>query len=104
MIQIVGKCNLILSGMTKDTLANVPESLNGAECTAQTVLEFTSMDKVLLLDPRSPTPLTPEDATQGYEYFLFGGILGDDPPRDRTGELRKLGFATRHLGPVQMTV
>lgn len=22
---------------------------------------------------------------------------------DRTGELRKLGFATRHLGPVQMT-
>ena len=29
--------------------------------------------------------------------------VGDDPPRDRTGELRKLGFPTRHLGPVQMT-
>ena len=28
---------------------------------------------------------------------------GDHPPRDRTGELRVLGFATRHLGPVQMT-
>ena len=28
---------------------------------------------------------------------------GDDPPRDRTGELRKLGFPTRHLGNVQMT-
>lgn len=28
---------------------------------------------------------------------------GDDPPRDRTSELRALGFPTRHLGPVQMT-
>ena len=28
---------------------------------------------------------------------------GDDPPRDRTGELRALGFPGRHLGSVQMT-
>lgn len=32
--------------------------------------------------------------------FLFAG---DDPPRDRTSELRVLGFPNRHLGPVQMT-
>ncbi|KAJ3217858.1 hypothetical protein HDU67_007144 [Dinochytrium kinnereticum] len=103
MITTVGKGNLILSGMTKDTLASIPPSLEGAEATAKTVLEITSMEKVLLLDPSSPTPLAPEDASAGYEYFLFGGILGDDPPRDRTKELRKLGFATRHLGPIQMT-
>jgi Predicted SAM-dependent RNA methyltransferase len=30
-------------------------------------------------------------------------MVGDDPPRDRTAELRALGFPTRHLGPVQMT-
>ena len=30
-------------------------------------------------------------------------MQGDDPPRDRTGELRVLGFPTRHLGPIQMT-
>jgi ribosome biogenesis SPOUT family RNA methylase Rps3 len=30
-------------------------------------------------------------------------IVGDDPPRDRTGELRKLGFEGRHLKEVQMT-
>ena len=29
--------------------------------------------------------------------------VGDDPPRDRTSELRVLGFPTRYLGPVQMT-
>lgn len=30
-------------------------------------------------------------------------VTGDDPPRDRTSELRVLGFPTRHLGPIQMT-
>ena len=29
--------------------------------------------------------------------------VGDDPPRDRTSELRKKGFTGRRLGPVQMT-
>ena len=62
------------------------------------------MDKarVCLLDPRAEKELAPEDA-QNFDLFLYGGILGDDPPRDRTGELRKLGFEGRHLGPVQMT-
>lgn len=30
-------------------------------------------------------------------------MIGDDPPRDRTSELRAKGFAGRRLGPVQMT-
>ena len=30
-------------------------------------------------------------------------MVGDDPPRDRTSELRSLGFPSRRLGPVQMT-
>lgn len=33
----------------------------------------------------------------------YNSSKGDDPPRDRTAELRVLGFPTRHLGPVQMT-
>lgn len=37
------------------------------------------------------------------DFLLFGGILGDDPPQDRTRFLREKGYATRHLGPVQMT-
>lgn len=58
--------------------------------------------RVCLLDPRAEKELAPEDA-EVFDLFLYGGILGDDPPRDRTGELRKLGFEGRHLGPVQMT-
>jgi ribosome biogenesis SPOUT family RNA methylase Rps3 len=37
------------------------------------------------------------------EYSRGALIVGDDPPRDRTGELRKLGFEGRHLKEVQMT-
>ncbi|KDQ13761.1 hypothetical protein BOTBODRAFT_33200 [Botryobasidium botryosum FD-172 SS1] len=60
------------------------------------------LERVCLLDPRAERELSPEDGPQ-FDWFLFGGILGDDPPRDRTSELRVLGFPNRHLGPVQMT-
>ncbi|KAF3760866.1 DUF431-domain-containing protein [Cryphonectria parasitica EP155] len=62
----------------------------------------SSKNTVCLLDPAAEKDLSPEDA-QEFETFLFGGILGDDPPRDRTSELRKKGFPGRRLGPVQMT-
>jgi len=61
-----------------------------------------SLSKVCLLDPKAQRKLEPEDSLE-FEWFLFGGILGDDPPRDRTSQLRQLGCPTRHLGTVQMT-
>ncbi|KAI1085303.1 DUF431-domain-containing protein [Whalleya microplaca] len=61
-----------------------------------------SKSRVCLLDPQAGEDLKPGDAGV-FDVFLFGGILGDDPPRDRTGELRKKGFKGRRLGPVQMT-
>lgn len=81
-----------------------------------------AMEQICLLDPRAPLCLHASDAglyprpstsspptndateVDGpFTHFLFGGILGDDPPRDRTGSLRALGFPRRHLGAVQMT-
>jgi len=59
-------------------------------------------DRVCLLDPSATKELSPEDGEK-FDIFLFGGILGDDPPRDRTSELRKKGFEGRRLGPKQMT-
>ena len=77
--------------------------------------------KVCLLDPKGEKDICPEDGEE-FDAFLFGGILGDDPPRgrllcpsnflptsancmfeDRTGELRSKGFVGRRLGPEQMT-
>ncbi|RCI08470.1 hypothetical protein L249_8857 [Ophiocordyceps polyrhachis-furcata BCC 54312] len=68
------------------------------------VEELYAADKscVCLLDPAADRDLSPEDG-DSFRVFLFGGILGDDPPRDRTSELRSKGFQGRRLGPKQMT-
>ncbi|KAK1760618.1 SAM-dependent RNA methyltransferase [Echria macrotheca] len=85
----------------------VPEALSAVPSfTAENrgVEELYAQDKsrVCLLDPAAAKDLSPEDGDT-FDAFLFGGILGDDPPRDRTSELRKKGFEGRRLGPVQMT-
>lgn len=36
--------------------------------------------RVCLLDPAAAKDLSPEDG-ETFDAFLFGGILGDDPPR-----------------------
>jgi len=46
---------------------------------------------------RAEEELKPEDAEK-FDLVLFGGILGDHPPRDRTETLRKEGYTLRHLG------
>ncbi|KAF2461496.1 SAM-dependent RNA methyltransferase [Lineolata rhizophorae] len=94
-------------------LSSVPEELElpddlksaeglSVERTSVEVLYEGKKDKVCLLDPQAPKELSPTDGDM-FDVFLFGGILGDDPPRDRTSELRKKGFEGRRLGPVQMT-
>ncbi|WWC87163.1 uncharacterized protein L201_002049 [Kwoniella dendrophila CBS 6074] len=75
--------------------------------TTQSILQLIESNgidkkKVCLLDPRAEKIIEPKDEKE-FDLFLYGGILGDDPPRDRTGELRKLGFPSRHLGEKQMT-
>ncbi|KAJ7625777.1 SAM-dependent RNA methyltransferase [Roridomyces roridus] len=100
-----------LSAASRTSLSGVftpNSSLAEARCHQEGVLDLMkaqSLDKekICLLDPKAELPLSPEDGDGRFEWFLFGGILGDDPPRDRTSELRVMGFPTRHLGPVQMT-
>ncbi|TIC22690.1 hypothetical protein E3Q12_02492 [Wallemia mellicola] len=77
------------------------------ECYKEGIMEILqregiSKDKVCLLDPKAEEEIKPEDLNN-FSHFVFGGILGDDPPRDRTKELRKYGFPGRHLGARQMS-
>lgn len=58
--------------------------------------------RVCLLDPKGEKDICPEDGDD-FDVFVFGGILGDDPPRDRTAELRVKGFKGRRLGKEQLT-
>ncbi|PGH28909.1 carboxypeptidase D [[Emmonsia] crescens] len=94
-------------------LTSVPESLKMPdELAALSSLEVEHRgveeifadrkEKMCLLDPSAKTELCPRDGDE-FEVFLFGGILGDDPPRDRTSELRQKGYTGRRLGPKQMT-
>ncbi|KIY01196.1 uncharacterized protein Z520_02748 [Fonsecaea multimorphosa CBS 102226] len=100
-------CHFILSSLPQSLLES--QDLKdlvrlGAESRSDSIEAYFShkKDKICLLDPAAKQELHPTDAA-GFDVFLFGGILGDDPPRDRTSELRKKGFSGRRLGPVQMT-
>jgi len=89
------------------TSLKLPKNLQGAkglnvETRGIEEIYADSKDRVCLLDPAASKDLSPEDG-DAFDVFLFGGILGDDPPRDRTSELRKKGYQGRRLGPVQMS-
>ncbi|EMF08280.1 DUF431-domain-containing protein [Sphaerulina musiva SO2202] len=96
----------LLSGLTPSFSKFEKLTIPSIERTERTVESIYSTaaerQKVCLLDPKAERDLSPEDG-EIFDVFLFGGILGDDPPRDRTGDLRKLGFPGRRLGPEQMT-
>lgn len=98
--------NFLLSGLSSVSATLKQLDLPDSQLSGQSVESLYSEPKqrrrVCLLDPKAEHDLSPEDG-ENFDVFLFGGILGDDPPRDRTGELRKLGFAGRRLGREQMT-
>ncbi|KAJ9102932.1 hypothetical protein QFC20_004898 [Naganishia adeliensis] len=108
------KSEVYFTSLSSSSAAILPsqlaEAVKNAPNVAKSTATTTPILQLLQLQPGLTDPnlqkrvLSPSDGAPGkFEYFLFGGILGDDPPRDRTGELRKLGFETRHLGSVQMT-
>jgi ribosome biogenesis SPOUT family RNA methylase Rps3 len=55
--------------------------------------------KVCMLDMRGEKELSPDEH---WDYLIFGGILGDHPPRDRPAPLRQHFKEIRHLGELQL--
>ncbi|KAG2340418.1 hypothetical protein BDR05DRAFT_966944 [Suillus weaverae] len=101
------------SSLLDARLAPINEPLASYQVHTQSVMELLEQNnipitRVCLLDPKAQTVLAPEDG-KIFDHFLFGvrsvsaETSCDDPPRDRTSELRQLGFPSRHLGPMQMT-
>jgi len=101
-----------LSSLQPQLASNLPEDLQATlsvfgdsfVATTQDVETLSSVakERVCLLDPHANATLSPEDGHK-FDWFVFGGILGDDPPRDRTAELRKYGYEGRNLKKLQMT-
>lgn len=98
------KANFLLSSVQKTLeLPSELRDVSGLVIEPRSVEEiFADQERVCLLDPAAKDELSPDDGDV-FDVFLFGGILGDDPPRDRTSELRLKGYRGRRLGPVQMT-
>ena len=61
-----------------------------------------AQDRVCLLDLRGKKVLEPAERPD-FDAYVFGGILGDHPPKDRTFALRPLFTHARNLEDVQMS-
>ena len=95
--KLVGKDNLIFTNTSSKPLASF------GKVEKKSIAELGFPD-VCILDPASDKILTPEDCRR-FKYLVFGGILGDFPPRERTKELltsRMPNVETRNLGKEQM--
>ena len=93
----VGKNNLLFT----NTKSSVLKKFGKVEPKSVKKMRF---EKACVLDPESKQELTPAIAKK-YNYFIFGGILGDDPPKERTKvELTKfLPYPSYNLGKAQMS-
>ena len=93
----VGKKNLMFTNTKSSALKKIgmvePKSIKKLR-----------LEKACVLDPEAKATLTPQIAKK-YDYFIFGGILGDDPPKERTkAELTKfLPYPAYSLGKEQMS-
>ncbi|MEK6960833.1 MAG: SAM-dependent methyltransferase [Nanoarchaeota archaeon] len=61
------------------------------------------MERPCVLDPEGEKELSPADSKR-FSHLIFGGILGDYPPKKRTREVFPgVAVERRNLGPVQMS-
>jgi len=92
---VVRKNNLLITKTANKKLATF------AKTSKKSINELT-FDTPCILDPEAKETLTPKIAAT-YHSFIFGGILGDYPPRKRTQEEVKLPYPRYNLGKEQMS-
>lgn len=79
--KIVGKSNLWFTNIKRESKAS-KELAKYGKVIKQSARELKLQD-ACVLDPESKHSLTPKNS-KSCRYFIFGGILGDYPPRKRT--------------------
>jgi ribosome biogenesis SPOUT family RNA methylase Rps3 len=96
--RMIGKENLIFTNLGEECY----KLEKFGKCYGESVRDL-KLERVCILDPAAEKVLSPEDEKE-FDYFVFGGILGDYPPRQRTEvELTKFfpKAGKRHLGKGQ---
>jgi len=100
--KIVGRKNLFFTNIKNE---NDAEKLADHGVVLKNSIKELPLKNVCVLDPESDKTLTPKSAEK-FEYFIFGGILGDYPPKKRTKkELTKFikNSAVFNIGKKQMS-
>ena len=108
--KIVGKVSLVFSNIKnkKDIskLKKLGTIFNERFSDLNNKLKFNE-NKICILSQYAEKTLKTNDKNK-FEYFVFGGILGDQPAKRRTENIiselkqRKIKFEERNLGNVQM--
>ncbi len=72
--------------------------------TTKKSVKVMNLKNACLLDPAAEKTLTPKEAKK-FDYFIFGGILGDYPAKKRTKKLLTpfVKAETRNIGKKQMS-
>ncbi len=96
--EIVGKENLIFTNVP---LKEKKKLEKFGKVYTKSVLKL-NFKKCCLLEMIANKQLTSNDKEK-FDYFIFGGILGDNPPQGRTKVLHKLNCEMRNLGKKQMS-
>ncbi len=95
---MVGKNNLWITNLRKN------KALRGYARIKNKSVNKLKLNNVCVLDPEAEKELTPYEAEK-FDYFVFGGILGDHPSKERT-KTALTNFLpnaqTRNLGKAQM--
>ncbi len=99
--KLVGKKNLIFTNLTSKRARSKLARIGNVEKLSVGELKLKNP---CVLDLRASVPLNPMEA-RGFSHFVFGGILGDSPPKGRTRILRERlpGASFRNLGKKQMS-
>jgi ribosome biogenesis SPOUT family RNA methylase Rps3 len=93
--KIVGKQNLMVTNVKAKEVSKLKEF---ADVRTESVKDL-QLKNIGILDPDAPKTLAASDK---FDYLVFGGILGDYPPRMRTKiELVVPGAERRNLGKEQ---
>ena len=102
--KVVGAQNLIFTNIKNKKEQN---KLRKYGIVYQKSISDLDLKNICILSQYSKKTLTTNDKNK-FQYFVFGGILGDNPAKKRTLQLinklkkQKIKFETRNLGKKQM--
>jgi ribosome biogenesis SPOUT family RNA methylase Rps3 len=99
MSSVVGKENLWFTNVK-----NGAEKLKKLGKVFSKSITSMKLENPVILDADANSTLKPADAKK-FTHIIFGGILGDYPPRGRTRDLRikMQGVEARNMGSEQMS-